>query len=90
MSSPSLFKQCFWHATGELVCENTIVSTPIHSAQNYQTFSIAQPDYNPNAYLQNADWYNKINQPQCNVPCKACTVHVQSNQSPPHDHPKRQ
>lgn len=91
MTSPSHFKQCFWHATGELVCEHTVVSTPIRTQQNYQTFSTPQPTYNPNAYLQNVDWYNKAQTPQCNVPCNSCTAPPQpSNQSPPRDYTKTQ
>ena len=84
-SAPTTFTQCFWHATGDLVCENVVVNTTTAPSSDYQTFSTPQPSYNPNAYLQNTDWYNKHNNSCCNVPCKECVKPPPTNRSPPHD-----
>ena len=84
-SAPTTFKQCFWHATGDLVCESTIVNTPTTPTSQFQSFGSPQPVYNPNAYLQNVDWYNKQQEPCCNVPCKACVQPALSTRSVPRD-----
>lgn len=84
-SAPTTFKQCFWHATGDLVCENTVVNTTTPATSQFQSFGAPQPTYNPNAYLQNMDWYNKQNAPCCNVPCAPCTPSPPASRSPPRD-----
>ena len=67
------FTQCFWQATGDLVCENTVVDTQPRSYQEFTTFATPNANYNPNGYLKHAEWYNTHNQPCCNVPCnKQC------------------
>jgi hypothetical protein len=78
--------QCFWHATGELVCERVAVNTAPASYRQFDSFSKPNASYNPNAYLQNVDWYNTHKAPCCNVPCKsACAGASPSSQSPPRD-----
>lgn len=84
-SAPTTFTQCFWHATGDLVCENTVVNTTTTPTSDYQSFGTPHPTYNPNAYLQNTDWYNKKSAPCCNVPCKECVSPPLSNRSAPRD-----
>lgn len=83
------FTQCFWQATGELVCENVVVPDKPPSYQEFNTFSTPNSNYNPNAYLQNVDWYNKRQAPCCNVPCECpCKNAVPSPLSPPRDFSK--
>lgn len=65
------FTQCFWHANGQLVCENTVV--PMITPDTYVQFdAFGQPNakYAPNAYHSNKAFYEQQRQPRCNVPCK--------------------
>ena len=87
--SQKQFTQCFWHATGELVCENVVVRNTPKSYQQFDTFSKPNANYNPNGYLKNVDWYNKRNESCCNVPCKCpCETTQPSPFSPPRDYRK--
>jgi hypothetical protein len=92
MSCPQKqFTQCFWQATGELVCEKAVVrNTPTPASYTeFNTFGTPNANYNPNGYLQNVDWYNKHNQPSCNVPCKCTGEKTRPSPfSPPRDYTK--
>ena len=81
------FTQCFWHANGQLVCENTVV--PMVTPDRYVQFNaFGQPNakYAPNAYRSNKDFYETQRQPTCNVPCTSeCTASKQAYVSPPRD-----
>ena len=68
--SQKAFTQCFWHANGQLICENTVV--PMTTPDRYVQFSaFGQPNakYTPNAYRSNKDFYETQRKPVCNVPC---------------------
>lgn len=81
------FTQCFWHANGQLVCENTVV--PMVTPDRYVQFdAFGQPNakYAPNAYRSNKDFYETQRQPSCNVPCTSkCSAPKQAFVSPPRD-----
>ena len=81
------FTQCFWHANGQLVCENTVV--PMVTPDRYVQFdAFGQPNakYAPNAYRSNKDFYETQRQPTCNVPCTSkCSAPKQAFVSPPRD-----
>lgn len=80
------FVQCFWHANGQLACENTVV--PMTTPESYVVFnSFGQPNskYQPDKYRENQSYYQKPT-PCCNVPCKqACSQPTPTYISPPID-----
>lgn len=79
------FTQCFWHANGELVCENTVV--PMKTSGMYVQFdSFGKPNdkYAPNAYHSKTQFFETQRQPTCKVPClKWSNTFKQSHTSPP-------
>jgi hypothetical protein len=56
--TPQTFKQCFWHVDGQMVCKN-VTPKPVSQSQyiQFDTFDRPNANYQPQAYLQNIDWY---------------------------------
>lgn len=89
------FQQCFWQANGTLSCQNPTVlpdSSNPDSISHFNTFTEPNANYAPNAYHAQSTWYNKNNEPCCNLPCTVnCAGQpfgfMQNTMSPPRGPP---
>ena len=69
------YKQCYWHANGNLVCNNLKTKYQENTQQNYiefDNFSTPNKNYDPNGYRKHLKYYESANNYSCNVPCGKC------------------
>ena len=69
------YTQCYWHANGNLVCNQVNVPYEQNRHQKYvefDNFSTPNQNYNPNGYRKNLQYYESANNYKCSVPCNNC------------------
>lgn len=76
------YTQCYWHANGNLVCQQVSIPYEQNRYKGYvefDNFSTPNKNYDPNGYRRNLEYYEAPNNYSCNVPCGKCQTPENNN-----------